>query len=306
MPFFRPATNVFKRPSFHFWCCGILFWAVSASFAFNFHKMDSNGFKVFFPTALENTAKECVGLIPKIKSELEKTFKWPFLKNPDIWLVNDREQIPYLAAHTLVAGFAVPDKNAVVIDCSRLRTPLDFKNILKHELCHLLIHQHIKSTLIPRWLDEGVAQWTSDGMMDIVSNQKHALLPKAVLSGKIIPLSRLEDAFPADPGPMTLAYEESKSFVDFIIREYGKNGLLKWLHMMKNGVPLRDAARKSFDTSFDDIVQKWYGSLNRSMTWMAQLGYYMYEILFAFGGVIVIFGFVRIWRKKRAYMQEME
>ncbi len=157
---------------------------------------------------------------------------------------------------------------------------------------------------IPRWFDEGVAQWTSNGVMDILHDQKDALLPKAAFSDRIIPLGALNKGFPGNANVLRLAYEESKSFIDYIINTHGKRGLLEILGLMKDGVTLRKAVLQALGTPLYKIEEDWRSSLKENIVWFAHLSYYLYEILFAFGGLIVVYAFIKMLRKKRAYMEE--
>ena len=287
----------------------ILFWiffvlAAPYSHASEFSALKSNDVEVLFPPSLKPVAEETAQMIPKIKIELQKIFKWPFDLKPTVILMKDHQRFLEMTHSPLVVGFAVPKKNLVVIDYSRIRNLSDFENILKHELCHLLLHRAIDQVHIPRWFDEGVAQWASNGVMDIVQEQKDALLPKAAFSDRLIPLGSLDKGFPQNENALRLAYEESKSIIDYIISTHGKAGLLEILALMKEGAPLREAVSRALDTPLYKIEKKWRASLKQNIAWFAHLSYYLYEILFALGGLILVYGFIKVMRRKRAYMEE--
>jgi len=282
----------------------LLTLAATGSYAADFNHLKSNGVEVHFPPTLESAANETAQMTPEIKKDLQKIFNWSFDFNPTVLLMNDPKRFRRITHSPLVVGFAVPEKNLVVIDYTRIRNPLEFRDILKHELCHLLIHKHITHVRIPRWFDEGIAQWSSNGVMDIVHDPKDALLPKAAFSDQVIPLGALNEVFPQNESALRLAYEESISFIDFIIAGYGKPALLEILQLMNHGTPLRKAIMKVCGIPLYQIEEKWRNSLEQSSTWFAHLSYYLYDILFALGGLMVIYGFIKLWRKKRAYIEE--
>jgi len=282
----------------------LLTLAPTGSHAADFNHLKSNGVEVHFPPTLESAANETAQMTPEIKKDLQKIFNWSFDFNPTVLLMNDPKRFRRITHSPLVVGFAVPEKNLVVIDYTRIRNPLEFRDILKHELCHLLIHKHITHVRIPRWFDEGIAQWSSNGVMDIVHDPKDALLPKAAFSDQVIPLGALNEVFPQNESALRLAYEESISFIDFIIAGYGKPALLEILQLMNHGTPLRKAIMKVCGIPLYQIEEKWRNSLEQSSTWFAHLSYYLYDILFALGGLMVIYGFIKLWRKKRAYIEE--
>jgi len=129
-------------------------------------------------------------------------------------------------------------------------------------------------------------------------------LPKAAFSDHIIPLGALNKGFPGNANALRLAYEESRSFIDYIINTHGKSGLLEILRLMKNGVTLRKAVLQALDTPLYKIEEEWRTSLKQNIAWFAHLSYYLYEILFALGGLIMVYAFIKVLRKKRAYMEE--
>ena len=283
---------------------GFFAFAAPCSHAADFNSLKGNGVEVLFPPTLEQAAKETAQMTPQIKKDLQMTFNWPFILKPTIILMKDSQRFHQMTHSPLVVGFAVPGKNLVVIDYARIRNPMQFRNILKHELCHLLLHEHVDNVPIPRWLDEGIAQWTSNGVMDIVHDQRDALLPKAAFSDHIIPLGALNKGFPENPNALRLAYEESRSFIDYIISTHGKPGLLEILGLMKNGATLRKAVIQALGTPLYKIEEEWRASLKQNIAWFAHLSYYLYEIIFALGGLIVVYAFIKVLRKKRAYMEE--
>ncbi len=306
---------VFRYSQSHKWARSIktgipLFFLILFSFtapclhAAEFDTLEGDGVDVLFPSTLGAAAKEVVQMIPGIKIDLQETFGWSFNFKPTIILMKDSRRFHQMTHSPLIVGFAIPKKDLVVIDYPRAGNPNNFRNILKHELCHLLLHKHIQNIPIPRWFDEGVAQWTSNGIMDILHDQRDALLPKAAFSDRLIPLGALNKGFPENANALRLAYEESKSLIDYIISTYGKSGLLELLALMKENVPLRDAFFTAFGTPLYKIEKEWQASLKQNIVWFAHLSYYLYEILFALGGLIVVYGFIKVLRKKRAYMEE--
>ena len=175
-------------------------------------------FAVFYAPPLKYAALEIADMYPWIKADLERIFGWKLNLKPSIILVKDRSKFQRMAESPLTVAFAVPSRNLIVIDHSKMHiNPFNLGNILKHELCHLLLHHHIRGVALPRWLDEGIAQWASDGISDILMDQKRSLLNKATFRNRLIPLHRLQKGFPPDKGSLSLAYEESKSFVTYII-----------------------------------------------------------------------------------------
>ena len=124
----------------------------------------------------------------------------------------------------------------MVIDCSRANThPLSLRNVVKHELCHLYVHQYAGNRQVPRWLDEGIAQWASDGISDIVHDPKRSFLNRAAFTGNLLPLASLNRNFPLRDSDFILAYEESKDFIVYLVNLYGKKRVIGILDYIREG-----------------------------------------------------------------------
>ena len=260
---------------------------------------------VLFEPPLRSAAKKIARIYPGIKADLESIFGWDLDLRPSVLLIKDRRDFQGMAESPLTVAFAVPQKKLIVIDVSRMNiSPFTIENTLKHELCHLLLHHHIRGHIFPRWLDEGVCQWVSDGIGDIIMDQKGSLLNRAALRGTFIRLDSLHQGFPRDKESLLLAYEESKGFVAHIISRFGKEGILRALEYMKKGEVADVAFTKALSTSLEKLEQEWHHALRRKMTWFTYLSYHLYEIIFALLALITIYAFIRIMMKKRAYMTE--
>lgn len=260
---------------------------------------------ILFEKPLKGRAEEIRCVYPEIVADLEKTIGWNLNFVPTILLFKESKSFQQMAGTDLVAAFAVPQRLLIFIDYSKMnRDPFKFEVILKHELCHLLLHYYIDEGHLPRWLDEGVAQWVSNGMAEIIRSSERSILNRVVLSNRYISLEDLKDSFPDEWEPLTLAYEESKSLVDYINGVYGVESTLMILNCLKDGKGIEEAIEKSLSLSLDGLEAQWHGHLKKRITWFTYLSYNMYEILFALTALIAVFGFVRLIRKKRAYRDE--
>ena len=118
-------------------------------------------------------AEKTAGFYPDLKAELEETIGWKIDFKPGIVLVKDNNTFQKMSGSSLIVAYALPDQGIIVIDYSRMKTdPFTLEATIKHELCHLLLHENIGSEKLPRWLDEGVAQWASGGLADIVMEKR--------------------------------------------------------------------------------------------------------------------------------------
>jgi hypothetical protein len=262
---------------------------------------------VLFDEPLRVAAEEAATLYPLLKKELENTLARPVNFRPTVVLIKESETFQRTAGTNLIVAFAIPEKNLMVIDYSKTRKdPFSIETTMKHELCHLLLHNYIKEGNLPKWLDEGVCQWVSDGISEIIMTQKRSILDEAILSGRYISIRALTGRFPRDERYLVLAYEESKSLVEYMISSFGKEAVLSVLNYLEEGVEVDEALLRGLSISLDELESRWHHHLRRRITWVAYLINHLYEILFFLAAMAMIYGFIRVLKKKRAYRDEEE
>lgn len=270
-----------------------------------FRTLDRPDITVRFEMPLEAAANDLADDMPVIKADLETLFGWNLPHRPTVVLIQNREMFRKLARHPLIVAYAVPADNLIVIDYGRLnRRPHRGKSLLKHEMVHLFLHAHITGNRIPRWLEEGVAQWASDGVADLLEEPRPALLTEAILSGSIIPLAVLADDFPTDDHALMLAYAQSRSIVAFIADTYGDEKIVRILEHLKEGSEIEESVRRSLSVSAQDLEKQWLSSQERPAAFLAMLAGYLYEILFLAAALLTVVGFVRFRIKKHRYRDE--
>jgi len=96
--------------------------------------------------------------------------------------------------------------------------------VLPHELTHLVFNTAVANPyhFPPRWLNEGLAVYLSQGY----DTTDRGLIASAVAAGNLTPLDGLAGQFPSTQGQFYLAYAESVSAVDYLIRTYGRRARL--------------------------------------------------------------------------------
>lgn len=242
-------------------------------------------------------------LLPGVLSEIQNSLGWSFGKGGKI-ILSDSEHFEHIVRFSQISAVAIPEKRLIVIDLSKTASdPFRFRSTLKHELIHLLLHEHIKTTPIPRWFNEGVAQFFSDGISEILISPKGDILRKAYLSNRLITIPSLNPAF-NNPDTILLAYEESKSFVEFLEDRFGNGTIRKILKGMKVGKGIYLSIRDATGTDFARIETEWIKSLNKRDSILSYLSNYFVTFLFVFGGLLATYGFIRMLIRKRRYRDE--
>lgn len=249
------------------------------------------------------TAEALARAYPALLAELYRSIGWEYDRVPDIVLADTRERFEAWAGTEYFSAFAVPDRELIVLDPGRMADFAALEATLKHELCHLLLHRHIDRERLPRWLDEGVAQWTSDGLSELLIRQDAISLPSLLSAGRLFDLSALAERFPHSRSGLALAYAQSRSVVDFIVRDFGREGLLDLLEALKAGREPEDAARAALGLSLTELEARWRESLGKTSAWLLFLAANLYEFTFVAGALATVFGFVRLRLRQRRYAE---
>lgn len=260
---------------------------------------------VFSEPAMSAAARQIAETYPFVRSELEATLGLRADFRPAVILLADRAVFEQVTGNRLVVAYAVPSKMLVVIDYPLAsKDPFSTRAILKHELCHLLLHRHIPS--IPRWLDEGVCQWASDGLDELLSNRGGTPLSWHSLGGSLVPLKSLEIHFPQEEQGLVLAYEMSRSVVDFIAARFGRNSIRNILTSLAHGMSVDEAFRVSLGMTLPDLERSWRDSLG---TWPRLLTFLVaniYTILFSFAALSTVAGYARYRIRRKRLRDEPE
>lgn len=262
--------------------------------------------KVIYEKSMTKAAQEVAAVYPSVKDQITGTFGREIEFMPEVVLTKDRYAFRKMTGSDKILAFAVPGQNLIVLDVTRIYTkPFTLETTLRHELCHLLLHHSIERDRLPRWLDEGVCQWASGGIAELMYEDGKMTLTAAAISDRLIPLSELE-RFPKDDAALLLAYEESKSFVEFVIKEYGKDSMLNLLGDLQNGRTIGESTEKRLSITLYELEKNWHAQLKRKHTWFSYLSKNLYAILFLLAALLTMYGFLRFLKKKREYVDEEE
>jgi hypothetical protein len=282
----------------------LLFSPQSLSAAYQVIK--TPGLEVQYEQQAGSAAQEVVTLYPAVKKTLTEQIPWETEFAPRIILLRDRQIFLRNAGSEIFLAYAVPRKNLIVLDASRVYSkPFTLETTLKHELCHLLLHHHIPDSSLPRWLDEGVCQWASGGISELLATDGSGALAKAIVAGTVIRMRDLQ-RFPNDEASLVLAYEQSKNLIEYVGNKYGRDAILRILQHAREGYTADESIQKSLSINFHELEHQWHGYLRGKYTWFSYLSNNLYVLLFLLAGVMTIYGFIRFLRKKREYLDEEE
>ena len=159
-----------------------------------------------------------------------------------------------------VGGQAHPDIRTLFA----LITPADIgaswvESVVPHELTHVVFATAVDNPYHdpPHWLNEGLAVYLADGYDD----GNRSLVKQAAADGSIIPLDGLAGAFPTTQARFSLAYAESVSAVERIVRVDGRDALVKLIRSYHDGVSDDQAFQAALGRDVAGFEADWLAGL---------------------------------------------
>jgi Peptidase MA superfamily len=130
--------------------------------------------------------------------------------------------------------------------------------VLPHELTHLVFDTAVRNPyhFPPRWLNEGLAVYLSRGY----NSSDRGLVTAGAAAGTLIPLGGLVGDFPTGDG-FYLAYAESVSSIDFLIRKYGQPALVSLIRSYATGLTDDEAFSKALGVDTTGFNAAWMSDI---------------------------------------------
>ncbi|MDO9303634.1 MAG: peptidase MA family metallohydrolase, partial [Anaerolineales bacterium] len=162
-----------------------------------------------------------------------------------------------LGGQSWVSGHASPELGVVMISISPQseQKNIELERQSPHELTHVLLYQSLGLNYnnLPVWLTEGMASTA-----ELYPNPDlDATLAAAVESNSLLPLADLCAAFPPDTGRAFLAYAQSKSFVRYLLDNYGVTGFSALISAYADGMNCEEGARRALEQPLSQLEVRW-------------------------------------------------
>ncbi len=131
--------------------------------------------------------------------------------------------------------------------------------VIPHELVHLVFDTAVKNPyrFPPRWLNEGLAVYLSEGY----SQSNQSLVSGAVSGGDLMPLDALTGQFPTEADRTYLAYAESVSAIDYLVRTFDQGALVRLVTAYKDGLTDDEAFTRALGESLAAFQDGWLTEL---------------------------------------------
>lgn len=175
----------------------------------------------------------------------------------DVYLVGDEARFASLQPGQTpdwADGTAWPQWALVFLKSPSIRpgTAQALEVVLDHEVVHVLLGQAFGPRPVPRWLQEGMAQFYAGE-----SAERAMAMAQGAYGGRVLPLLQFTGGFPLDPLAAQLAYAESADFIAWIAGRNGEAGLRELVRTMAQGASADEGIRAATGLSLAEADAQW-------------------------------------------------
>jgi hypothetical protein len=169
------------------------------------------------------------------------------------------------------AGVAIPALGMLVMPTGEGQRVLDGEGLrtLRHEWAHLGLHERLGDLRVPRWFDEGYAQWASGGFDATEAWRLRILLAL----GDAPAMDSLTLGWPADREPARAAYLLAASAVGYLLEPGGERALEIFLERWTEERSFDAALRLTFGVTPGQLEEDWKRHVRSRYGWVMVLGH---------------------------------
>jgi hypothetical protein len=164
---------------------------------------------------------------------------WLWEQRCRIYLYPDRQTYLHATGAPGWSGGMVKYRERVVY--SFIGAPVFLDKTLPHELAHILFREYVgfDNPHVPRWLDEGVAQYAEMGRRE----EALEMMRQGVAAGVALPLEQLTrlPVNHAYSGVARLFYAQAVTLVHFFLDQYGSRRFTEFCSTLRDGYNLERA-----------------------------------------------------------------
>ncbi len=177
---------------------------------------------------------------------------WLWDERCHIYLYPDRQAYLQATGAPAWSGGLARYRQRVVL--SFAGAPAFLERTLPHELAHLLFREYVgfANPHVPRWLDEGVAQYAERGTRE----QALATMRRWLRQGVYFPLAQLSRlSLRRVPGRLAqVFYTQAVTLVHFFLARYGSQRFLEFCSNLRDGYRLERALSFATAGSLDSLA----------------------------------------------------
>ncbi len=164
---------------------------------------------------------------------------------------------------------ALSDRMEMIVPSGRFwpGSRIEEARVLRHEWAHLALAHEMGRLRIPRWFNEGYAEWAAGSWQ----NDGGLKLSLALAFGAAPPLDSIALSWPRDRVPAQVAYLLSASVIHYLVESSGVAGLEVFIAEWKRDGSFDRTLRSVYGTTPGQLETAWRKWVGRRYGWLAVL-----------------------------------
>jgi hypothetical protein len=110
--------------------------------------------------------------------------------------------------------------------------------------------------------------------------------------------------FPSGRSETMLAYQQSKSFIEYIVDVYGEIALIEILHEMGRNSSVDRAFAEVLPHTLREVERNWSNDIQAQVSWFTYISRNMFQFLFLLAALLVIIAFIKLLIQRRRQHDE--
>lgn len=267
-----------------------------------FNTFDGGWIRFHYHPATRDQIQALIAESTVIRRDLNEKLGAPVLTNVRVDIARTPGEMATLAPAgapypDYAAGVAYPELGLVLLTLTPVHpnSEHDLVQVFRHELAHVALHDAVANGHVPRWFNEGFAVFMSGE----TSFTRLRTLWTATVADSLIPLDRLDNAFPASESDAEIAYAEAVDVVRYLVRQREHFRFQGLVERLRDGRDFSSALREAYGIDSAELEQEWREDAAKRYTF--------WPVLFSGSAVwIGMIGlFVLGWRKRNQRAQRV-
>lgn len=218
-----------------------------------------------------------------------------------VWLAADPETLDSILGGRppeWSAASAVPSTNELVVPTfdGQLTRAGEAARILRHEWAHLGLHQYLGVLRVPRWFDEGYAEWVGGWDAGEVWRLRVLLASRNLPS-----LDSLSFTWPTGETDARTAYLLSATVLEYLVGASGERGLRIFLERWRDGGSFETALRGTYGVTSGQLEEDWRAFVKDRYGWL-----YVLSRSVVFWTILSVLLLAMFWIRRRERDRRME
>ncbi|MDH3222426.1 MAG: peptidase MA family metallohydrolase [Gemmatimonadota bacterium] len=220
---------------------------------------------------------------------------------PLVTIAADKDEMDALVGSRVPewgAAVALSDRMEMILPGRRLwpSTPVEEARILRHEWAHLALAHAMGDLRIPRWFNEGYAEWAAGGWLGGGGWR----LSVALALDQAPSLDSLTIGWPAGREHAEVSYLLSASVIEYLVRSSGERGLERFFDEWRRVRSFDDALRSVFGATAGQLESDWRKWARRRYGWLMVVSHST-----VFWAILSVGLIAMVWIRRRHRREQM-